>query len=104
MTARHLSERRFLKTLGVAPTQEYSGDSKRSKVKGGSALSKKMLWLWIFTSVEPKLRRTSHITQRLGKYLDEMKIGGKPVQLARSKTAALAAKLLFRKLVKELCD
>mgnify|MGYP001800668436 FL=1 len=104
LTARHLSERRFLKTLGVAPTQEYSGDSKRSKVKGGSALSKKMLWLWIFTSVEPKLRRTSHITQRLGKYLDEMKIGGKPVQLARSKTAALAAKLLFRKLVKELCD
>lgn len=104
LTTRHLSERRFLKTLGLAPTQEYSGDSKKSKVKGGSALAKKILWLWVFSGVEPKARRTSYFTQKLGKYLDEMKVGGKPVQLARSKTAALAAKLLFRALVKELCN
>ena len=57
LTARHLSERRFLKTLGLAPVQEYSGDSKKSKVKGGSALSKKMLWLWVFSGVEQKKRR-----------------------------------------------
>ena len=103
-TARHLSERRFLKTLGLAPTQEYSGDSKRVKVKGGSALSKKLLWLWVFSGVEPKRCRTVPVTQKLGKYLDELKLGGKPVQLARSKTAALGCKLLFRELVKELCN
>lgn len=102
-TTRHLSERRFLKSLGLAPTQEYSGDSKRSKVKGGSALSKKMLWLWVFSCVEPKARRNSPITQKLGEYLDKLKVGGKPVQLARSKTAALGAKLLFRELVNVLC-
>ncbi|AFY54633.1 Transposase [Rivularia sp. PCC 7116] len=103
-TARHLSERRFLKSLGLAPTQEYSGDSKKDKVKSGSSLSRKMWWLWVFSAVEPRHRRTNTITQKLGKYLDEMKIGGKPVQLARSKTAALAGKLLFRELVKALCD
>lgn len=103
-TPRHLSERRFLKSLGLAPTQEYSGDSKKSKVKGGSALSKKMLWLWIFSSVEPKNRRTTKVAQRLGKYIDDLKQGGKPAQLARSKTAALGCKLLFRELVKELCE
>lgn len=102
-TVRYLSERRFLKSLGLAPVQEYSGDSKKSKVKGGNALSKKMMWLWVFSCVEPRKRRNSEVTRKLGKYLDNLKAGGKPVQLARSKTAALAAKLLFRELVKELC-
>ena len=63
-----------------------------------------MLWLWVFSAVEPKQCRTSPMVQKLGKYLDEMKVNGKPVQLARSKTAALGAKLLFRELVKELCE
>lgn len=103
-TLRHLSERRFLKSLGLAPTQEYSGDSKKTKVTGGSSLSRKALWLWVFSAVEPKQRRTTKNTQKLGEYLDKLKSGGKPVQLARSKTAALGVKLLFRELVKELCQ
>ncbi len=102
-TPRHLSERRFLKTIGLAPVQEYSGDSRKSKVKGGSAVSKKAMWLWVFSAIEPKNRRTTPIVQKLGEYLDGLKIGGKPVQLARSKTAAFGVKLLFRELVKELC-
>ncbi|MDG2992024.1 transposase [Candidatus Synechococcus calcipolaris G9] len=54
-TTRYLSERRFLKCLGLAPVREYSGKSKKSK-KGGSELCRKALWQWCHTRVEPRTR------------------------------------------------
>ncbi len=104
-TKRHLSERRFLKSLGLAPTQESSGDVRKSKVAGGSDLCRKAFWLWVFSTIEPSRRRPDNeIGQFLGNYLDTQKADGKPVQLARSRTSAKAAKLLFKELVKEICN
>ena len=104
-TKRHLSERRFLKSLGLAPTQESSGDARKSKVSGGSQLCRKAFWLWVFSTIEPSRRRPDNeIGQFLGNYLDTQKADGKPVQLARSRTSAKAAKLLFKELVKEICN
>ena len=103
-TNRYLSERRFLKSTGLAPTQEYSGDTKKARIAGGSAVTRISLWCWIFAAVEPKSSRNTAIKKELGEYLDRLKVNGKPVQLARTKTAALAVKMLFRDLVKEICD
>ncbi len=102
-TKRHLSLRRFQKALGVAPSQESSGDSQKIKIVGGSAVCRKALWQWVFTRVEIKRCRTANeIGSSLGKYLDTQKREGRPVQLVRSRTAARAVKLLFATLVKEL--
>ena len=104
-TKRHLSERRFLKSLGLAPTQDSSGDVRKSKVAGGSELCRKAFWLWVFSTIEPARRRPDNeIGLFLGSYLDTQKADGKPVQLARSRTSAKAAKLLFKELVKEICN
>ncbi len=102
-TKRHLSERRFLKTLGLAPSEYSSGDIKRQKVSGGSSLCRKQLWLWLFTSVEIKSRRTTPILRTLGEQVDTEKAAGKPIQLVRSRACAKAAKLLFRELVRAFC-
>lgn len=103
-TVRYLSERRFLKNMGLAPTLEYSGDSKKVRIVGGSALCRMSLWCWIFAAVEPKNNRNNAIKKKLGEYLDGLKASGKPVQLARTKTAAFTVKLLFRELIKVICD
>lgn len=102
-TKRHLSRRRFQKALGVAPTREDSGD-KRSTKKAGSSLCRMALWQWVFTRIEPKRNRKA---SELGKFLGEMLDNEKqhrPVKLARSRVASKAADLLFRELVKELCN
>lgn len=100
-TKRYLSLRRFQKALGVAPTQESSGDSKKTKVTGGSDLCRKALWQWVFTRIEPRRTRLKNdIGQVLGEFLDAEKLAGKPIRLVRSRTAARAAKLLFKELVK----
>lgn len=99
-TKRHLSERRFLKSLGCAPTKESSGDSRRVRVVGGSDLCRKALWQWIFSRVEPRhCRPQTEICQIVGAELDKRK-ASEPAQLARSHAAAKAAKLLFRELVR----
>lgn len=100
-TKRYLSLRRFQKTLGVAPSQESSGDVCKSKVVGGSDLCRKALWQWVFTRIEPKRTRLKNeIGEKLGEFLDVEKVAGKPIRLVRSRTAARAAKLLFKELVK----
>ena len=87
------------------PTQESSGDVRKSKVAGGSGLCRKAFWLWVFSTIEPARRRPNNeIGQFLGSYLDAQKADGKPVQLARSRTSAKAAKLLFKELLKEICN
>lgn len=102
-TKRHLSRRRFEKTLGVAPTEESSGDIKRVRVVGGSSLCRKALWQWIFTRIEPQnqSRLNNDIGRELGNQLDLEKAAGRPIKLVRSRIAAKAARLLFKELVKE---
>lgn len=102
-TKRHLSLRRFQKALGMAPSQNSSGDTSKIKVAGGSDLCRKALWQWVFTRVEPKNSRLKNeIGEKLGKQLDDEKAAGRPPRLVRSRIAAKAAKLLFKELVKEL--
>lgn len=99
-TKRHLSLRRFQKALGMAPSQESSGDSKKSKVVGGSDLCRKALWQWVFTRIEPsRSRLKNEIGQALGEQLDSEKAAGRPVRLVRSRIAVKAAKMLFKHLV-----
>jgi hypothetical protein len=99
-TKRHLSLRKFQKSLGAAPSQESSGDVSKSKVSAGSALARRALWQWIFTAVEVRRSRTTPILQELGELLDTEKLAGRPVKLARSRIAVKAVKLLFRELVR----
>jgi len=102
-TKRYLSQRRFCKALGCAPSQESSGDINRSRVSGGSDLCRKALWLWVFTRIEPqRTRLNNEIGSRLGEIMDAEKLSGRPVQLVRSRVAAKAVKLLFKELVREL--
>lgn len=103
-TKRHLSRRRFEKALGAAPTEESSGDSKRSVVVGGSDLCRMALWQWVFTRIEPRRQRLNNdIGNQLGERLDAEKAAGRPIKLVRSRVISLAARLLFRELVKEFC-
>ncbi|WP_019498016.1 transposase, partial [Pseudanabaena sp. PCC 6802] len=99
-TKRYLSLRRFMKALGVAPTENSSGDKQNRSVVGGSDLCRRSLWQWIFTRVEPhKSRGTNPILNELGKDLDEYKAMGRPIKLARITVAAKAVKLLFKELL-----
>lgn len=103
-TKRHISLRKFQKTLGVAPSMEASGDSQKQRVSDGSSICRKALWLWVFTNIEPKKARSQNkIGQTLGDFLDTEKATGKPVQLIRSRTVVKAVKLLFRELVQAFC-
>ena len=98
-TKRHLSLRKFQKALGVAPSQESSGDIAKSKVSGGSALCRRALWQWVFSGVEPVKRRTNPILSDLGVFVDAEKLAGKPVKLVRMRVAVKGVKLLFKELV-----
>jgi transposase len=103
-TKRHLSLRRFCKSLGEAPSRESSGDINKSKVIGGSDLCRKALWQWVFTRIEVRSCRLSNeIGLVLGQILDTEKASGRPVKLVRSRVAAKATKLLFREFVAEFC-
>lgn len=100
-TKRHLSLRRFQKALGVAPSLEASGDKRKTKVVGGSDLCRLSLWQWVYTRLEPQRSRLKNeIGKTLGDKLVAEKETGRPVKLVRMKIAALAARLLFRELVK----
>jgi hypothetical protein len=99
-TKRHLSLRRFMKALGMAPSQESSGDALKSKIVGGSDLCRKALWQWVFTRIEPKRTRLANeIGRQLGEIIDAEKASGQPVKLVRSRIAAKAVKLLLKELV-----
>ena len=53
-TTRHLSQRRFQKALGLAPTKQASGDKNKIKIVGGSDLCRIAFWQWVFTRIEVK--------------------------------------------------
>ena len=102
-TKRYLSRRRFEKALGVAPTEDSSGDSESKKIVGGSDLCCLSIWQWMFTKLEVKrCRPKTAIGQKLGAIVDVEKATGKPIRLIRMRVASKAARLLFKELVKEL--
>jgi hypothetical protein len=102
-TKRYISLRRFQKVLGLAPSLEASGDKSGIKTHDGSKLCRKAMWQWVFSALEPKVRRLDNeITKELCSYLDAEKASGKPVRLVRSRVAAKAVKLLFKELVKQI--
>ena len=104
-TKRHLSQRRFQKALGVAPSMEASGDGKKTQVIGGSDLCRMSLWQWVNIRLEPQRSRLKNeIGELLGKELDKEKANGRPVRLVRSRISAKAVRLLFKELVKEQVD
>lgn len=99
-TARHLSLRRFKKSLGVAPIREESGDKKATK-KGGSQLTRTALWQWIFVRIEPRDRYPKTETGKHIKTIYDTYRANNPTKLARSKTAAKVVEILFRKLTQK---
>ncbi len=102
-TKRHLSRRRFEKALGIAPTEDSSGDKKGKQIIGGSDLCRIALWQWIFCRLEIRHNRPKNeIGQSLGKIVDAEKATGKPIRLVRMRVAAKAVRLLFKELVKEM--
>ena len=102
-TKRYLSRRRFEKALGVAPTEDSSGDMTSKKIVGGSDLCRIALWQWIFTRLEVKrCRPKTAIAFKLSLIVDKLKASGQPVRKIRMKIAAKTARLLFIELVKEL--
>ena len=97
-TKKRLSERRFVKALGLAPTRENSGDRSQTQ-KAGSQLCRIALWQWLFCRIEvARNRPKTEQGERISKYFDILK-SNKPIKLARSKTLAYAARELFYKLV-----
>lgn len=103
-TKRKISLGRFQKMLGLAPTQESSGDKKSSRINSGNNLTRIAMWQWVFTRIEPKRNRLDNeIGLKLGEKLDAEKAAGRPIRLVRSRVAVLGVKLLFKELVKELC-
>jgi transposase len=101
-TRKAISERKFLKALGMAPQREWSGDSRRASMSG-SQLCRTALWQWVFTRIEVKKGRLNN--ERflfIASEFDRLKALEKPIKLVRSKVAAKAVKLLFYDLVDAL--
>ena len=102
-TKRYLSRRRFEKALGIAPTENSSGDKESKQIVGGSDLCRIALWQWIFSCLEVRTRRPKNeIGLVLGSYIDQEKATGKPIRLVRMRVAGKAARMLFQELVKSL--
>jgi hypothetical protein len=103
-----LSERRFMRAVGMGVVPEDSGQKKKGK-QSGSALCRKALWQWCFCRLEvarnnPPLK----FVYGHGKDGEQMspaenlrrrKKGGTPVKIARQRVIARCVRELF----KELC-
>lgn len=97
---RHISLRRFTKALGCAPTEKSSGDKESKRIVGGSDVCRVALWQWLFTRIEVhRCRPSNDVGKTIGKIVDDMKEGGRPVRLIRMTAVAKASKLLFKDLV-----
>jgi hypothetical protein len=104
-----LSERRFMRAVGMGVIREDSGQKKKGK-QSGSALCRKALWQWCFTRLEvarnnPPLQFTYGQGENVEKMspaenLRRRKKGGTPVKLARQRVIARCIRELF----KELCS
>jgi hypothetical protein len=104
-----LSERRFMRAVGMGVVREDSGQKKKGK-QSGSALCRKALWQWCFTRLEVARNNPPlHFTYGQGENVEKMspaenlrrrKKGGTPVKLARPRVIARCIRELF----KELCS
>jgi hypothetical protein len=102
-----LSERRFMKAVGMGVVREDSGDKKRGK-QAGSALCRKALWQWCFTRLEvsksnPKLifqygQKENLVMRSPAEDLKLRVAGGTPRKLARQRVVARCIKELFKEL------
>jgi len=104
-----LSERRFMRAVGMGVVREDSGQKKKGK-QSGSALCRKALWQWCFTRLEVS-RNNPHLkfVYGQGKDAEQMspaenlkrrKKGGTPIKLARQRAIARCIRELFN----ELCS
>jgi transposase len=101
-TLKHLSERRVLKMLGLAPSREQSGTSVNNTKKAGSTLCRTAFWQWGFTRIEIKrCRLKGELGDKLFSKYSEL-LSSNPTKLARSKFHAHAARKIFYDLVVEL--
>jgi transposase len=101
-TLKHLSERRFLKMLGLAPSREQSGTSINQTKKAGSTLCRACFWQWCFVRIEIKhCRLKGDLGDTLFTKYSEL-LCSNPTKLARSKFHAYAARKIFYDLVVEL--
>jgi hypothetical protein len=99
-----LSERRFMRAVGMGVVREDSGQKKKGK-QSGSALCRKALWQWCFCRLE--VTKNNPPLQFLygqekmspAENLRRRKKGGTPVKLARQRVIARCIRELF----KELC-
>lgn len=104
-TKRYLSERRFMKSLGLAPTRQWSGDDKKKSRKAGSDILRTAFWQWVYTRIESgRARLKNEIGSYLSGYLLEAKAQGQPVKLIRARTACKAARLLWKELLAEFAE
>jgi hypothetical protein len=104
-----LSERRFMRAVGMGVVREDSGQKKKGK-QSGSALCRKALWQWCFTRLEvsrnnPPLKFVygqGKDTEQMSpaENLKRRKKGGTPIKLARQRVIARCIRELF----KELCS
>jgi len=102
-TKKRRSEARFMKSLGVAPVRQWSGDERKKTSQSGSDVCRKALWQWIFTRIEPQRNRPPNATvDKLVAYFVEAKSQKQPIRLVRSRLAAKAARALWRELVAEI--
>lgn len=98
-TLKHLSERRFLKMLGLAPSREQSGTSVNITKKAGSTLCRTAFWQWCFTRIEiSRCRLKGELGDKLFRKYSEL-LSSNPTKLARSKFHAYAARQVFYDLV-----
>lgn len=103
-TRKYLSQRRFEKALGCAPSREQSGDSDKKQIVGGSGLCRQMIWLWIFTSCSvSKTRATNPVLELVYRWMKAPKRTAKPIRLLRQNTSSYAARLLFKTLIAFRC-
>jgi hypothetical protein len=92
-----------MKSLGVAPVRQWSGDERKKTSQTGSDVCRKALWQWIFTRIEPQKNRPNNSTvDKLISYFVEAKNQKQPIRLVRSRLAAKAARALWRELVAEI--
>lgn len=102
-----LSERRFMRAVGMGVVREDSGQKKKGK-QSGSALCRKALWQWCFTRLEVS-RNNPPLSFTYGQGADAEKMspaenlrrrkkGGTPVKLARQRVIVRCIRELFKEL------
>jgi hypothetical protein len=102
-----LSERRFMRAVGMGVIREDSGKKKKGK-QSGSALCRKALWQWCFTRLEVSKAKPP-LEFKYGEGDDAVKrspsedlkirrAGGTPIKLARQRVIARCIRELFKEL------